>query len=223
MPTLLDIKTFVANQLGSTDTSANIKRDSLINQARRQYYNEYKWSFCFKTTSVSLTAQVGDLPTDFNLKYNPIAVYTYTENVKYDYGEVSWDDIDGFTQDSYVYAINPSTKVIKINQTAVSSVTLDYIAIPADAATDSSEDSVEELAPDITAIAYRAIALWWLSSERSTANFDRFSDLYKSQVAQDRKQDSFRQAPKPFDSLRGNYGYNSHNKSFVPRGYVSRY
>lgn len=207
--TLGDIKTSVANQLGATDGSSSVpKRDIAINDARREYYSAARWSFCFKSSSVSLTSQVGSLPTGFNKRFDPKEVYFYSGGVKYDFCKVGWDEVDVYSTASYVYAINKQTSQIKINQPSFASVTMDFYQIPDDAPIDTTQDSTDELAPDVTAIVFNAIARWWLTKERSTANYDRFMDMYRSQLLQDKKIDSTNQPVKGIRWNRLNQGYN---------------
>lgn len=217
---LSDIKVSVANQLGATNGTDSVpKRDRAINDARREYYGAYKWSFCFKSESISITSQEGSLPATYNKKFDPEAIYSYSGNNKYDFTKVAWDDVDNYTTGSYVYAINKQTGKIKINQTTFSTVTLDYYQMPTDAPIDTTEDSTDELAPDITAIVYNSIARWWLTAERNGAMFDRFMDMYRDQLLQDKKIDA---SNRPVKNVRWNrlrQGYNRGMPTKANTGY----
>lgn len=223
MPTLGNIKVAVATQLGATDGASSVpKRDQSINRARRQFYNERRWSFCFASASVSLTAREGDLPSQYNEKFDPEAVYYYTDNVKFEFVKVPWSEIDGYPDDSYVYAMNKGTGKVKINRSDVSTVTMDYYQIPADAAISTADDATAELAPDVEPIISLSIAYWWLASERNTANFDRFMDQYKEQLAKAVQADTATQPVLPIRSLPREMGYNRSYGNYTPKGYVGR-
>lgn len=221
MATLGTIKVDVAAQLGETDGASSVpKRDRAINAARREYYAAYRWSFCFRSASMTITSQLGSLPTLFNKKFNPKAVYFYSGSTKYDFAKVDWDDLDNYTTSSYVYAINKQSDQIKINHTDFASVTVDYWQLPADAPIDTTQDATAELASDVTAIVFNAIARWWLLSQRSTANYDRFMDMYRAQLLQDKKIDSATQPVKGVRWNRLKQGYNRTLPTKANTGYV---
>ena len=185
MSTLLDLKTIVATQLGADNASTSVsKRDKIINIARREYYSLRAWTFLRKSAAVTITAQVGSLPTDYNDKFEPLAVYTYSGTTKYAYQLVDWDDLPYYPTSEYAFAVDKFNNQIKINQTTVGAVTLDYTYLPADHPIDVTEDSVSEPAPDITPIGLLAIAKWWLSSERATGKYQLFKDEYEKAVGQ---------------------------------------
>lgn len=224
MSTLLDVKNDVAGQLGATDGATSVaKRDRAINRARRRFYSERKWSFCFTSATVSISSQLGSLPTLYNEKFDPECVYYYSGTTKYEFSKVGWSDVASYTSESYVYGINKGTGQIKINRTDVASLTMDYYQLPADAAITTAEDSTTELAPDIEPITALSIAYWWLTTERSTANFDRFNDLYKLDLLPKAVQaDVANHAPKPINSLPNRMGYNKRHYGYVVKGYVGR-
>jgi len=198
MATLLDIKEFVTNQIGADNASTSVsKRDKIINQARRQFYSERQWSFLNKSSSVSLSSQLGSLPSNYNNKFQPKGVYTYNGNTKYDYTQVEWGDITLYPTDQYVFALDKVNSQIKINQSSVSSVTLDYTYLPADKATDGTEDDDSEPIDDITPIGLLALAKWWLSSERGTGKYLLFKDEYQKQLAKDIASDAGSEAVRP--------------------------
>lgn len=221
--TLGNIKVSTANQLGASDGTSSVpKRDRAINDARREYYGAYKWSWAFKTATVTLTARVGSLPSGYNDKFGPECVYFYSGTTKYEFAKVEWDDVEQYTGGSYVYALNKNTDQIKINDSTFTSITMDYYQIPSDAPIDTTQDSTAEIAPDITAIVFNAVARWWLTSERSTANYDRFMDMYRAQLLQDKKIDS---ANKPVRGIRYNrwkQGYNKAAGRKYNTGYVGQ-
>lgn len=184
MPTLLDIKIDVAQQLGKTNSTTPVPlRDIAINSSRRTYYAEQPWSFTEKPADISLTSQLGSLPTDMLTKFPFKKVYTYIDDVLYEFSEVGWDELASYSSAAYVYAINKDTKQIKINQTDVATVSTIYNYLPADKALDTSDNTDVEPAPDITPIVYLAIARYWLSAERATGKFQMYKDLYDAALA----------------------------------------
>lgn len=227
MPTLSDIKVDVATQLGATNGADSVpKRDRAINRARRKFYSERRWSFCFDSQSVSITSQEGTLPDtsgySYNEKFDPACVYYYSGAVKYEFEKVAWSEVEGYPSDSYAYAINKATGKIKINRTDVATVTVDYYRQPDDAAISTADDANVELAPDIEPITMLSTAYWWLGSERNTANFDRFMDLYKEELSKAISIDIGNSPPKNIRSLPREMGYNRGYGGYVPKGYVGR-
>lgn len=198
-PTYLNLKEFVANQLGQDDASTpNSKREKIINQARREYYSHRRWSFLFTSTTLSFTSQVASLPSDYNYKFAPLDVYSYSGTVKTQYTKVEWADVGYYGSDQYVYAIDRNAGQIKINQTAVSTLSFDYTMLPADRPTGStSEDAQNEKAPDITPIGLLAVAKYWLSAERATGKYQLFQDQYKAALREAVIQDAGSAALRP--------------------------
>jgi len=120
MSTLLDLKTIVATQLGADNASTSVsKRDKIINIARREYYSLRAWTFLRKSAAVTITAQVGSLPTDYNDKFEPLAVYTYSGTTKYAYQLVDWDDLPYYPTSEYAFAVDKFNNQIKINAQAI--------------------------------------------------------------------------------------------------------
>lgn len=221
MSTLGDIKVSVATQLGATDGTASVpKRDRSINRARRKFYSERRWSFCFRSATVSISSQLGSLPTQYNKKFDPECLYYYSGNTKYELAKVEWSDIGMYSGTDFCYAINKQSDQIQISRTDVSSVTMDYYQLPADAAIDTTGDATSELAPDIEPLISLSIAYWWLASERNTANFDRFYDLYKEDLAKAVQADVANQPVKQIVTLRRPLGYNSRGYNYPIKGYI---
>lgn len=192
MATLLNLKEFVATQLGADNASTPVsKRDKIINAARREFYGARQWSFLRKTTTIAITAQVGSFPTDYNDKFPPIAVYTYTGATKFPYTLVDWDDLALYPNTVYVYALDKTTNQIKISTTNIATINFDYTYLPTDHPIDTTDDATAEPAPDITPIGLLAVAKWWLASERATGKYQLFHDQYNamigSLIAQDNK------------------------------------
>ena len=192
MPTYLNLKEAVAENLGKTDGSTyNTKREGAINRARRKYYSERQWSFTTKVgATLTFTAQVASLPSDFNDKFNPISIYTYVGNQKYNYRLVEWSDLTAYGSLDYVYALDPFNGTVKISQ-STSTLSLDYTYLPLDkTATDGSQDADVEPAPDITAISLLATAYYFMSSRQSKGTYQQFLDGYKEQKRDDEMSDS---------------------------------
>lgn len=182
MATFLDLKTYVANQLGADNASTPVpKRDKIINQARREFYSSHRWGFLEKTATVSLTNGEGSLPADYNRKFAPVDVYTYLDKVKFQYTRVEFGDVGYYTDAEYVYAVDLLNGVIKTNQN-VPEFEVEYVHLPADVAIDGTGDNDVEPVEDITPIGLLAIAKWWLSSERATGKYQLFQDQYKEEL-----------------------------------------
>jgi len=181
---LIDIKAFVADLIGTGDaTTAVPKRDRLINAARRRFYSEHKWSFLkVKKSAITISSQLGDLPSDFNIKFDPTAVYVYNGSYKYQYQKVAWDDLEMYGTSDYVFAVDKVNKKIKISQTSVSTVYMDYQYLPADKAVDTTDDTDEEPIDDITPIGLLSLALWFQSARQSIGRYEMYMDEYKEEL-----------------------------------------
>lgn len=119
-----------------------------------------------------------------------------------------------YLADQYVFAINRKSKQIKINQPSVTTLTMEYTYLPADyTATDGSQDSLVEAAPDITAIELLAVGYWWLAKERDMEKFAQFEAAYKEKVKLDLAEDSATTPVRFFRPVR----------PYVIRGYVSKF
>lgn len=200
--TFLDIKNFVANHTGKDNgATANTKRDRLINAARRQFYGERAWSFLKDDATLTFTSQEASLPADYNEKFDPIDVYKYSSNLKYKFDKVEWSEVDNYATDRYVYAVDRANGKIRINTTDTT-LTLLYTKLPADKAVDTTDDSDSEDAPDITPIGLLATAMWWLSSERSTAKYQLFYDQYNDAMARAVRMDGMTQPVRQFKHYR---------------------
>lgn len=210
MATLLTIKDYVANQLGKDDGSTpNSKRDKIINQARRKFYSEKRWSFLrTQGNAPTFTNYVANLPANYNIKYDPIAVYAYSGNAKFQYSKVSWDDLDEYGTADYVYAIDKINRTIKVSQNPYT-VYLDYTYLPADKDMGTSDDTDAEPIDDITPIGLLAVAMWWLASERATGKHQMFLDEYNEELSRLKEADASSHAIRFFKPpVRLNTGYN---------------
>lgn len=180
--TLLDIKKFVASQTGKTDWSvADSKRDTIINQARREFYSTKKWKFLKKSATLTFSSGEADFPTDYNPTFDVGQIYSYTGTDKQPYSQVELEDLSGYADDSasdFVYALDFENKKIKSNQQSATP-TLTYFHLPSDKATDASEDADVEPTTDITCICLLATAMWWLAKERDDDNYNRFYVRYQ--------------------------------------------
>lgn len=215
MATFLDIKTDVTEQLGSLDANTYVaKRETCINRARRRYYSENAWYYLgVNDYSLAFTAGVAPLPTNFNKKFDPEDVYYYSGNIKYAFNKVDWGSIPSYLQDQYVYAIDKTAGSIKTNHPEIAALTMSYTMLPSDyTATDGSQDTSVEAAPDITAIVFLAIAYWWLSKERNDDLYKLFLAQYKDKLKDDMTQDEATTPVRFFRPLR----------PYIIRGYVSK-
>ena len=215
MSTYLDLKTYVANQLGNTDqTTFDAQRDQFaINNARRDFYHRRKWSFLRKTATLTFAGGFAPLPADFDKFFDPNFVYTFSGNVKYDYLPVEYSELQAYAADCFVYAVDKVNSRIYTNQASVTTLTLDYQYEVSDyTATDATQNALVEAAPDITPIVLRAVALFWLSSERSTSKYQLFNDQYEQLTRRMEVMDAAR-TPQRF------FG----RPTFSKNGYQSRY
>lgn len=214
MSTLLDIKTDVAQQLGQTNpTTAVTLRDVAINSARRTYYSEQQYSFLEKAADITITSQVGTLPTDMNIKFPFKKVYTYINSIYYEFSPVGWEELASYDTSAYVYAIDSGNRQIKINQTTIATISTLYTYLPADKALDTSDNADPEPAPDITPIVYLAVARYWLASERATGKYQLFKDLYDAETMKARADSDLATPKQDLDTI------NMHELGYNQPGY----
>lgn len=170
--------------IGTGDGSTSVpKRDRLINRARSRFYSTRKWSYLFKTGTLTFTAQVATIPTDFNIKWGAEAVYSYSGNSRTLYKPVAWDDLALYGTSEYCYAINKANRQIKVSSTSAS-LSIDYYYLPADKAITTADDADDEPAPDITPIGLLALSMWYLSSRQKSGSYQLFNDEYKAELSQ---------------------------------------
>jgi hypothetical protein len=179
---LLDIKKFVASQTGKTDWSvADSKRDTIINQARREFYSAKKWKFLKKSATLTFSSGAASFPSDYNPTFDIGQVYSYSGTDKTQYVQVEIEDLSSYANDStsdFVFALDIENSQIKSNQQSTTP-TLTYFHLPADKATDGSDDTDTEPSTDITCICLLATAMWWLAKERDEDNYNRFYVRYQ--------------------------------------------
>jgi len=182
MSTLLDIKKFVASQTGKTDWSvSDTKRDTIINQARREFYSTKKWKFLKKTTTLTFSSGEADFPSDYNPSFDIGQIYSYTAQDKTVYDQVELEDLGKYVDDSasdFVFALDIENSKIKSNQQSTTPY-LTYYHLPSDKATDGSDDTDTEPTSDITCICLLSTAMWWLAKERDDDNYNRFYVRYQ--------------------------------------------
>lgn len=181
MATLLNIKDYVADLIGTGDGSTVVpKRDRIINAARRQFYSERRWSFLLKNSTLTFSSKLASLPTDYNKKFDPINIYSYSGNSKYYYEKVPYDELDSYGE-SYVYSIDKNLGKIKISRSD-STATIEYTYLPTDAPIDATQNSTDEPTNDITPIGLLALGMWYLGSRQSGGKYQLFKDEYKSEL-----------------------------------------
>lgn len=197
MSTILDIKKYVASQTGKTDWStADNKRDTIINAARREFYSCKKWSFLKKTASLTFTANEASFPTNFNPSFDPGQLYSYSGTTKTLLSYVELEDFAQYSAGDNKYAFDFENSKIKCTE---SSATITYFQLPEDKAVDGSDDSDVEPAPDITCISLLATAMWWLAKQRDEDNYKtfytRYENLLKKMVQRDNMVGATRRIP----------------------------
>lgn len=213
MPTFLDIKSAVANNLGRIDQATyDSKREGSINRARRKYYQEVGWNFLKKTVTLTFTSKLAPLPTDYSTKFDPVRVYDYSDNVEHTYVKVDLDRVNNYLEFDYVYAIDRENGKIVTNQD-VATLKMIYIYLPLDiTVTDSSKDNTVDPAPDTTAIEHLATALYFLGARQAAGKYQMFKDEYDKQLELDKRNnstnDTVRLYRQPEDD-KVDYGYQS--------------
>ena len=221
MATLLDIKNFVSNQLGNDDGSVDDTiRDRFINQARRKFYSETRWFFLQKTVTPSWTNGVANLPSDYNYKYDPLDVYTTDGGLKIGYRKVELSELEAYPQ-VYCYAIDEENQQIKTNQ-PTGTPALVYLYLPDDYALNNTQNNDVEPVQDITAIAWLSIAYFWLASERSTARYQLFMDMYKEELNKLKLINAQKQPISQINSLRLDFGYSGRSQRTDFDGYIPK-
>lgn len=214
--TLLDIKKYVAAQTGKTDWStANTRRDTIINLARREYYSAKKWKFLKKTATLTFSSGEADFPSDYNPNFDIGEIYSYTDNDKTEYEQETLENLDKHVDDSsddYVFAIDFENSKIKSNQQSATP-TISYFHIPADKETDGSDDTDTEPTTDIVPIGLLATAMWWLSKERDEDNYNRFFARYQEALKKAIQRDNVNQPAMSVEHPLVNYnlGFNDPN------------
>jgi hypothetical protein len=182
MSTLLDIKKFVASQTGKTDWSvSDSKRDTIINQARREFYSTKKWKFLKKSATLTFSSGEASFPADYNPTFDIGQIYSYSGTEKTLYDQVELEDLLSYESNSasdFVFALDHENSKIKSNQQSTTP-TLTYFHLPSDKATDGTDDSDVEPTTDISAICLLATAMWWLAKERDEDNYNRFYVRYQ--------------------------------------------
>jgi len=178
------LKRKTANRLGRTDNATtNTIRDNCIIDAATQIYNESKWSWTLKTDTLTVTAGVASLPTDYNPQFGlDYAVYevTNTANDK-PYLRVDPRDIDLYSTSDRVYYIDyddtTDRYIFHSNQTT-DTAKIYYHYLPAELSVDDDVCII----PDDMAVVYLAAAMWWLAKERDETNYDRFYIKYMARL-----------------------------------------
>lgn len=190
-PTVLQLKTSVATQLGKTDyATPNVVRDSSINDSRREIYASNKWGFLKKRVTITWVQDANtngtySWPTtytpeyDLGRMYDPAPGSSATAPVQNKYVQVELEDIPRYAINStsdYVFAVDYENQKFVSNQNNTATVQFVYFAFPRDWALDGTDDAQSEIAPPLvyTAIRLLAIAQYWLAAERDEENYDRF-------------------------------------------------
>ena len=159
-----------------------------------------------KSTTLTLTSYTADLPTDYNLKFDPF-VYNYSSTYKYQFKKVDWDELGKYTTTDYCFAIDPENRHIKISSSDAT-VEMDYYSLPADKETDTSDNTDVEPVDDITPIGLLATAMWYLSSRQATGKYQLFMDEYKSELGSLLQLDTQKKGVRKFNTYSNtNEGY----------------
>lgn len=201
MSTTLNIKEEVALQLGKTNGAvADTKRDTAIIRARRKFYKEIPWSFLKNVATVTFSSGVATIPTDMDTTFD-VQVYSYTGELKTEYKHVDVEDVDSYTSDYPVFAIDIEGGQLKTNLDGTVDITYQKEV------SDTLSDVFVEPC-DISAIVNLAIALFWLSSERNDDMYKLFMESYNKELQRLVTLDRVKAPVKRFKVDYSDYGYN---------------
>lgn len=207
MPTLLEIKNRVAEQLGATDgATPDQVRDRAINRARNQFYSARNWTFLRKSDTLAPVSRRAAFPAELNPQASIRVWEGSTQGSGIDYLQVSIADILT-TLEPYAFALDYESSEIVLNTDA--SPNIAYYILPADKALDGTEDGDVEPTIHIEPIVLLAIANWWLASERSRTNYQLFKDEYAQALSQVSMMDANSEGVLMFPSDAMDNGYNS--------------
>ena len=230
----LEIKNYLAVQRGQNDGNVpDPGRDTIINVARRQYYASRRWKFLrrqgfqfyFQTDPLFPGLFSAALPLDMNHKFNMFAVYDTLGR------PVTLAPLDQLILSNQyaiagrrAYAVDENRKVI---MTTDPDATLycDYQMLPADLPLNGSLDNSYEPCPDLTAIKYLAMALWWVGSERDDLSKADWMKMYETQYQMDVISDAASESPRQYRIIPPGSGYTrygSNNGNFPINGYIGR-
>jgi len=189
MATFQELKKITVGYRNKTDyTSVDVVRDEMVNLARKEIYNTYPFRWSRASTTLSLSSNKADLPSD----YNPIFGIHYAKDENDNvYTQIDPNQQHDYTDtDDYVFWIDydsSSGKYVFHTPSSATSMDIIYSVLPADL----SDDSDEDLCPDPEAIGLLAAAKLWMAKERDETNHDRYMALAQKRinqlVANDRK------------------------------------
>jgi len=159
--TFLILKNYVGRFLGESDGSGtDSTRDALINDALIETASRYPFACFKKTTTLTPSSGVIDLPNDFDYSHlDSVRVYTYSDNSKYEYITVDLDDLSGYSSSEYAFSIDQENGHLKATQDVA--LTFEYQAVPA--VMDDNTDTTKFPIPE--AIARLAAGQYWQSIE----------------------------------------------------------
>lgn len=210
------LKQMVANRRGLTnDATDDTLRDNAILDAVKQIYQEAKFSWLKKLTTLTVTAGVADLPADFQVSYGLATVY---DADKKEYTPVHQEEIPWLTDSDYRYWITwdatDKVFVFNTNQTTAS-LTAWYFIEPAEMSDGADTTPI----PDPWAIAWLATALWWSAAEHEedlTNNpfYPKYIERLNMMKAHDAANNS---APRAFRNKITDMPYNGPSISSVRR------
>jgi hypothetical protein len=179
MATYATLKKVTAYLMGKTDnatSSGNEIREYMINVARSEIANAYPFAWLRKIATVTITANAGDVPTDWNPLF-PFA--KVQDNNGNRYRQIPPKDAVLYSSTKeYVYWITYTTKYVINTIAAPTSLSVTYNYVP----TDLAQDADVDLCPDMSAISYRAAAKTWLAKERNDDFHDKFMILAEQRL-----------------------------------------
>lgn len=193
----LTLKAMVANRRNKTDhATADTIRDNAIIDACRQIYQEADWSWLKKRATLTVTAGVSNLPSDYVASYG-LKAWSAVSGTANDhiYQLINVADLDLYTTADYVYWItyDASAKLFVFNSNQTSdTVLIIYRFQPAALSATSDVTPI----PDPWAIVWLATALWWSATEHDTDLFNNpFYPRYIERVSMMKANDGAHNTP----------------------------
>lgn len=170
------LREMVANRRNKTYASLSSENAVILNNAIidacRQIYQEASFSWLKKRATLTVTAGVANLPSDYNVSYG-LKAWSAVTGIANDkpYQLVVVEDLDLYTTADRVYWVNydASAKLFVFNSNQTSdTVTIVYRFQPAALSATTDVTPI----PDPWAIVWLATALWWSATEHDTDLFN---------------------------------------------------
>lgn len=226
---LIEIKNYVANQRGRNDGNVpDPKRDSIINDAREKYYSSRPWDF-LKHNGFILTFAADALYTNLSSSALPLDRNRASDITVYDslgrpVQRLPIDQLVLSVKGMYnqFFAVDEYRNLLLTNSTQPT-LFINYLRRVKKAALDGSEDSLAELAPNLTAIKFLSMALVWVAGERDTDSMKDWMNMYQEQYKLDVRMDILNEPIRRYRMTPRGTGFTKRGYPFPPSGYIGRY